>query len=163
MAVPAKERPRFVLPTRIRIKHAPGESLWARLALADRIAQLPGVQTVEPDVPGLPVCVDIMISRSNTSSRKCCPPQLLCSISRDGIAVYGLQSWDKHQVLSRGWGQLKKDHVLLRLPRDEGELDVCWDILQRANHTLLEVLAGAKPVRIAWNDDLPKMSRTNLR
>ena len=164
MAVLARDISRSRLPARIRVKSAPDDSIASRLALADRIAQLPGIETVEDRWDSTLRSVDVFLRRQPVSLRKQWPPTRLCSISVKGISVYGLSDPDRHQVLSRGWGRLAQDGVLMFLPRDEAELDVCWDVLQRAYHSLIQASAQTAPVRtIVWGGNLPRFSRTTLQ
>ncbi len=164
MATAAGELFRFHLPTRIRTKQAPVDNISPRLELADRIAGLPGIQTVEDNSATLPCCVDVYLGAPAVSLRKQRPAMLLCRISHDGVAVHGLSDRDRHQVLSRGWGWLKENRVVLFLPRDSEDLEVCWEIVQHAYYSLIEFSRQARPVRIAtWPNGLPRVSRTSLQ
>lgn len=156
------ETSRFILPARVRTGQAQNDSISARLALADRIADLPGIETTELDRDGRTWSVDVFVRLPVYSIRKQRPPMLLCRIGADGIVAFGLSNPDRHQVLSRGWGRLHSDGVMLFLPRDEGELDMTWNILFRAYESLTNSSAAAVPVRAAWFDELPSFSRTNL-
>ena len=162
MATPAREISRFILPVRARTRQAAENPISARLALADRIADLAEIETAEHDPDGGSRKVDVFIRQPATSIRKQRPPMLLCRIGNDGIVAFGLSNADRHQVLSRGWGRLHRDGVQLFLPRDENELEMTWTILLRAYQSLTETSAAAVPLRVAWFDDLPSFSRTNL-
>jgi hypothetical protein len=108
MATARHDLDRYYLPSRIKAKKVPAEGFRCRLALADRIADLPGVHTMENDADTLLSRVHVFFQAPNTSTRKTPSPVLLCTIGREGIVVYGLGEWDKHQVLAGGWGKLEK-------------------------------------------------------
>ena len=164
MAASAQEVVRFRLPARIRVKQAPDDSIASRLALADRIADLPGIETVEGGSSALPSTVSVFLRQSPVSLRKPGKSTLLCTISAHGISVQGLNARDRHQVLSRGWGHLDNDAVVLFLPRDEEDLAVCWDILQRAYNCIFQSSAVSDPVRITVGAGRrPRFSRTTLQ
>lgn len=83
-----------------------------------------------------------------------------CRIDNSGIVVQGLDEWDKHQVLRGGWGRLGRGYVLLHLPRDDEELEVCWNLLQRACHNQIDSSLPRSPLPAArW----PRFSRTPLQ
>jgi hypothetical protein len=163
VATPAQAIGRIHLPARIRAKTTPETGFSSRLALADRIAELPDIQTVENGADTLPCCVDVYLCKQSWSARKQQAPPLLCSISKEGVAIRGLSNWDKHRVLCGGWGRLERDHVIAFLPRDEMELEVCWSILQRAYDSLSAASVGAPLMRPASVLDLPRFSRTTLQ
>jgi hypothetical protein len=154
---------KFQLPARIRSKHASQEGCLARLLLADRIAELPGIETVENDPARLPCSITIHLIGDNTRARKQKPPVLFCRISKDGINLQGLSDRDRYQVLARGWGMLAQDSVLVYLPQDEHELEVCWSILQHAYHALLGLLLNSSPRQNVAAGELPQFSRTTLQ
>ena len=162
MATAAFDLTRLTLPTRIRAKSAGPDSLRARLELADLIAALPGVST-EDHAATVPRSVDVFLRMPCASARGPSPEVLLCTISSDGIWVYGLNDGDRHQILLRRWGRLQANGVLLFLPRDDEELEVCWMILQRAYRRLDEFSTRARSGRAAWSGDLPRFSRTSLQ
>jgi hypothetical protein len=162
MATAAHDLTRLTLPTRIRAKKAGPDGLSARLELADRIAALPGVSTEDHDAT-VPRSVDVFLRARGESSRKQWPEVLLCTINSDGIWIYGLDDGDRHQILLRRWGRLQASGVLLFLPRDDEELEVCWMILQRAYRRLDQFSTQARPGRAAWKGDLPRFSRTSLQ
>jgi hypothetical protein len=163
MATPVQETGRMHLPARIRLRTTPENGFSSRLALAHRIAELPDTQTVENGADTLPCCVEVYLRRQPESLRKQQAPLLLCSISSAGVVIRGLCNRDKHQVLSRGWGKLERDHVLIFLPRDEMELEVCWSILQRAYDSLSVASVRTPLMRTASTWDLPRFSRTPLQ
>jgi hypothetical protein len=158
-----QENSQFQLPTRIRSKLAATDGSLARLALADRIAELPGIRTVENGSQALPSGVGVFLQDQSGSIRKQLPPRLLCDISRDGIRVHGLSDPDRKRILSRGWGSLLHDSVLIFLPRDDAELEVCWSILQHAYSCLNTVSARPPSMRRAGFGELPRFSRTTLQ
>lgn len=162
MATPAREISRFILPVRARTRQAAENHISARLGLADRIADLPDIETRDHDLNGGSRLVDVFVRQPTKSIRKQRPPALLCRIGHDGVVAFGLSNADRHQVLSRGWGKLHQDGVLLFLPRDDDELETTWSILLRAYRSLTDTSAAAFPMRAAWFDDLPSFSRTNL-
>lgn len=155
MATPASKLARFQLPIRIRSKREPDDRMTPSLTLAERIAGIPGIEVTAPAPNGTPAEFSIYL---NSGSRQ----MLLCSLLDSGISVHGLDNWDRHQVVSRGWGRLVQNRVMLFLPRDDDELDVCWDILKRAKTRLAD--PSTTPARnqlSSW--DLPSYSRTTLQ
>lgn len=156
----ARERGRFVLPARVRSGKTPADDFSSRLALADRIAELPGIRTIEQESGTLPCRVDVYLGEHTGAVRKEQAPLLLCSISREGIEIQGLSDWDKYQVLCKAWGKLHRDRVLIYLPRDSGELEICWSILQHAYRFLIKASDLAPSPRTIASWDLPRFSRT---
>ena len=163
MATPAQGAKRFHLPARIRAKKVPENGFSCRLALADRIADLPGIYAEEKGSDTLPGRVDVYLQPFSYSMRKQPEPILLCSIGRDGVAVHGLSEWEKHQVLCGGWGTLERDHVLIFLPKDFEELEVCWGLLRRAYSSLSDASVQTPLARSAAAGRLPRFSRTTLQ
>jgi hypothetical protein len=163
VATPAPETGRIHLPARIKAKTMPENGFSSGLALAHRIAELPGIETVESGGDTLPCCVDVHLHRQSRSAHELSAPLLLCSIGNDGVVIRGLSNWDKHRVLCGGWGRLERDYVTIFLPRDEMELEVCWSILQRAYHSLLATSATVPLMRTASSWGLPRFSRTTLQ
>jgi len=147
----------------MRANQATGDSLGCRLALADRIADLPGISTVEEPGDSIPYRVRVCFQAASVSIRREQPPLPLCTIGPDGIHLHALNEWDRHQVLRGGWGRLERDHVLLFLPRNDEELEVCWAMLQRAYGCLSAVSAVTPMVRVVSPWDLPRVSRTTLQ
>lgn len=154
---------KFQLPARIRIKSASREGYLARLLLADRIAELPGIETVETDAARLPGSITIHLVSDTARARKQKPPVLFCRISIEGINLQGLSDRDRYHVLARGWGTLAQDNVLVYLPQDEQELDVCWSIIQHAYNVLLGSPLESSPRPIVAARELPQFSRTTLQ
>jgi len=150
-------------PARIRAKRASANDFSSRMALADRIADLPNVHTLEEGSDTLPCRVSVYLQIPCRSLRKEHQTVFLCSIGKEGIAINGLGEWDRHQVLCRGWGKLDHEHVLMFMPRDFDELEICWEFLQRAHSSLLHALAEAPMVHITPSRYLPRFSRTTLQ
>jgi len=130
--------------------------LEPQLTLAERIAGLPGIEIVRQTDDGLAAEVAIYVLDGTTAEAR-----LLCNLQTEGITVHGLDDWDRHQVVSRGWGKLTRDCVLLFIPRDDSEIDVCWDILKRAGNRLSHSSAVRTRRVSAWG--LPSYSRTTLQ
>ena len=164
MATPANHVPRFQLPARIRIGKPASEELSSRLALADRIADLAGVEAVECGENTLPRQIAIYVHRT-TAGRTILGPRavLLCRLSADGIVVHGLDNWAKHQVVMRAWGRLLNERVSLFLPRDEDELETCWSIVRQAYDQVFDPSASCPGTRSESSRDMPKFSRTTLQ
>jgi len=156
MATPATKQPRLRLPTRIRTKPEQEARPAPHRTLAERIAGLPGIEVVRQDDAGLLLDVAVYVLDGKTAEAR-----LLCNLQNHGITVHGLDDWDRHQVVLRGWGRLTRDCVLLFTPRDDGEVDVCWDILKRAGHRLSHSSAVRTRRVSAWG--LPSYSRTTLQ
>ncbi|MDH3533875.1 MAG: hypothetical protein OEO82_13160 [Gammaproteobacteria bacterium] len=156
----ARERDRFLLPARVRSRKPPTDGFSSRLALADRIADLAGICAIEQESDTVPYSVDVYLGEQTRTVRNGRAPVLLCSISREGIEIQGLGDWDKYQVLCKGWGKLHRDRVSIYLPRDNGELEVCWSILQRAYRFLTKASDLAPSPRTIASWDLPRFSRT---
>jgi hypothetical protein len=164
MATSALQLPRFQLPARIRAHKTGSEVLPARQALLDRVAKLPGIETTEctDDTLRLQIVIYLHGATARRTIRN--PrPFMLCNLSDDGIAIYGLDNWAKHQVVMRGWGKLINDRVQLFLPRDDDELEICWSILRLAYDLLFDAPASrpATGNRSSW--DMPQFSRTTLQ
>ena len=162
MATAAYDLTRLTLPIRIRAKKVDPDGLRARLELADRIATFAGVSTEDHDAT-VPRSVDVFLQAQGESAHRQSPDVLLCTINCEGIWVYGLDDSDRHQILLRRWGRLQANGVLLFLPRDDEELEVCWTILQRAFRRLDQFSTQASPGRAAWSGGLPRFSRTSLQ
>jgi hypothetical protein len=163
MAAAALKLKHYHLPARIRAKKAHDNSFSCRLALADRIADLAGIETVEDSDDGLPGRVNVYLQAPSTSLRREHAALLLCKIAGDGIEVHGLDEWDRHQVLRGGWGRLQQGHVFMHPPRDYEELEVCWGVIQRAYTFLTDVSARAPLARKVASRALPRFSRTALQ
>lgn len=163
LATRAREISRFSVPVRTHELQARDNSIHARLALADRIADLPRIQAVDHEPAGGWRNVEVLLMPLVSSARKRRPPALLCHIGADGIVLYGLSNSERAQVLSHGWGQLFGDNMLLFLPRDDQELETVWRILRRAYESLVDASAAAVPVGSARFGVVPNSSRTNLQ
>ena len=164
MATSAHQLPRFQLPARIRANKTAPEDLAARLALADRIADIPGVDAVECGDDTVPRQVAIYLREATARRTIRVPrPLLLCRLGTDGIVVHGLDNWAKHQVVMRGWGRLLYDRVLLFLPRDDNEVETCWSIIRQAYDSLFDPSASHSGTRNTSAWDMPKFSRTSLQ
>ena len=147
---------RFKLPTRIRSAVGTADEFGARLLLADRVAALPGVTVVDNKCNNGSLFVRLLLAPNCMRNFEAAVGLSFAEISRDGIFVCGLRSWDRHQVLSRGWGKLQNRNMLIFLPRDERELEVCWSILGRAfDHLTAEAESQSRlPVLLA---DVPRL------
>jgi len=163
MATAAHDLKHYHLPARIRANTIHDESLSIRFTLADRIAGMPGIHTVENSVDTLPCRVHVYLQEPVASIRREHPARLLCTIAADSIEIYGLSHWDRHQVLRGGWGRLKRDHVFFYPPRNSEELEVCWGVVQRAYRHLSDISAKGPLVRKSLLWDLPSFSRTALQ
>ena len=155
---------RFDLPIRIRSRKHPGTELQARLDLIDRIAELQDIDVAEQPDDAVPCRVDVCLTPHHP--RASCdetPENLLCSLSRDGISIYGLDRWARYQVLARGWGGLNHTCAQVYLPRDTNELEAVWQIVRRAydNRHFEPERELEELVVSIW--DWPKYSRTSLQ
>jgi len=154
---------RFELPARIRNKKSLSDDLKLRMALIDRIADFPGIETVECRNDTVPCQVDVYLKRDTAERvRRTQSPPLLYSLSCNGVMVSGLDRSAQHKVVSRGWGKLFFAQVLVFLPRDNKELDVVWKILQRAYDNLFDSSANESGTHIVSTWDWPKCLRTTL-
>ena len=164
MARTTNNAARFLLPARIRNKRKSSGDFSARMALIDRIAELPEIETVERNDEASPRRVDIYLRRDAADrvlKRK--PPQLLCSLDSNGVFLSGLDRWEQYQVLAKGWGRLVDDRVFVYLPRDNKELEAVWNTFRTAYERLI---GPAKPesgslVVSTW--EYPRFSRTSLQ
>ena len=156
------DRARFRLPVRIRSKRAPDIGYSARFKLADRLSGLAHVETVEEPSDSLPAPVHVMLQPDVPTERKRHAPRRWCSISRDGITIRGLSDADRYRVISRGWGKLNGNDVLLHLPKDDDEMEVCWSIVHRAYCSMIDPPAGTLAETGSQRRELPEHSRTIL-
>ncbi len=158
------EPKRFILPDRIRATASASSNIAARLALIDRIADLPGIETVERNDESIPRRVDVYL-RSDRGDQvlKRRPGTYFLGIDSQGITLHGLSQWERHQVIAHGWGTLVDDQVCVYSPRNEDEIDVTWKIIRRAFDRLYNpvTLRSLSPVMSTWH--LPRFSRTNLQ
>lgn len=163
MATPSQKPLPFKLRARLRNRRRASNELQMRTELIDRIGDLRGIETVERRDDTVPCQVDVYLKRDPADRvRKVQSPPLLYSLNCHGVMVSGLDRWARHQVLSRGWGKLIFDQVLVFLPRDNKELDVVWKILQRAYNNLFVSSARERGSQVLSTWDWPKISRTTL-
>jgi len=139
MATAADHVRRLLLPTRIGDGNPPSEGCLPRLALAARIADLPGILTVDKVVDQAQFSVNVFLQPEPGSSRKPLLPVRFCSINNDGIEILGLDDIDKEAIVSNGWGRLQAKRVLVYLPRDKEEVEACWQILTFAYDRLNDI------------------------
>ncbi len=163
MVAVLKDPPDFLLPRRPDASRGPADTAAARMALADRIADLPGILAVDNGIDPLPVSVSVYLRNDHAPRRLRAPRMVLCDISRDGIRVHGLDLPARRSVLASGWGTESGDHVQVFLPRDDDEVDVCWAILARAHRSLMDISARLPAARQVTHRDLPRFSRTTLQ
>lgn len=155
---------RFKLPARIRNKRNTSGDFSARMALVDRIADLPGIETVERNDQTVPQRVEIYLRREASDrvlKRK--PARLLCSLDCNWVTVNGLSRWERYQVLANGWGKLVNDQVCVYLPRDHKELKIVWRVIRQAYDRLLGPLIPEAGSLVVSTWDWPKFSRTSLQ
>lgn len=162
MSMPAFEQNQFRLPTRIRTWLGPEMAYPARFELANRIAGLPHVQAADDTLDELPGTVAAFLQPNVGPTGNQRAAVLFCRINSAGISLEGLTDTERHQVLSRGWGQLEKRRVRLLLPRDEEELEICWSILHRAYRSIINSPACLRTATKAPVGELPEVSRTSL-
>ena len=164
MATPAREFAPFPVPERAPVRHDPGDGLATRLMLAERIAELENIKTIETAGHTLPRSVDVYVQPPVVSLRRQRPAALLCTISHDAIVVCGLDTIFRSRVIERGWGTGGPGGTRLLMPRDLDELRLCWQIIQHAYERLVAATAAAAPQRVnAWPGNLPRFSRTTLQ
>ena len=135
-----------------------------RLDLIDRIADLQGIRVAERGDPAGPCQVDIHLgSHARLRPLSGGKSSLLCSLSREGITVYGLDRSARYQVLARGWGGLNRESVLVYLPRDGKELDAVWKNIKRAYDIRQSQPVGEVGTQVISTWDWPEFSRTSLQ
>lgn len=164
MAKTTRKPARFKLPARIRNKRTASDNFAARMALVDRIADLPGIETVERNEDTTPCRVEVYLQREASDrvlKRK--PAQLLCGLDRNGVTVSGLDRWARYQVLANGWGKLTDDRVFVHLPRDAKEVEIVWSIIRRAYDRLFGPMTPEAGSLVVSTWDLPRFSRTSLQ
>jgi hypothetical protein len=155
---------RLKLPARIRNKRNTAGDFEARMALADRIADLPGIEIIERSVATAPCRIDIYLRRAGTNGKpKGKPACLFCSLDRESATVSGLDEWSRYQVLSNGWGKLDDELVCVYLPRDRKELETVWLIVQRAHSNLFDASLPEPGSLTVSTWDWPEFSRTSLQ
>lgn len=163
MATAADQVRRLMLPPRIQAKIAPSDGCLARLALADRIADLPGIVTVDEVVDKNHFSVNVFLQLDSGSLKKQATPIRFCSIDHDGLDIFGLGDSDKEAIVSSGWGKLKARHVLVFLPRDDAEVEACWRILSLVYEKLTNLPSGARRTGAVSPWALPYFSRSKLQ
>ena len=155
---------RFTLPTRMRNRRKTPGDFSARVALIDRIADLRGIETVERNDETTPRRVEIYLQRESSDRvLKKKPRQMLCGLDCNGVFVNGLDRWEKYQVLAKGWGKLVDHQVCVYLPRDKKELEIVWDVIQRAYDRFLGPAAPEAGSLVISTWDWPRHSRTSLQ
>jgi hypothetical protein len=163
MTIPNSESARFALPIRIRSKPGPDTGGAAQARLAGRIAGLPGVQTTQ-DSAAQPPCIVGTYLRPSPLNLRRRPPSAVrfCRISTDGVMVEGLSDFERYQALARGWGRLDSRSILLFLPRDDDEFEVCCYILRQAYKSISIPPATRRSAARLPLPELPEFSRTTL-
>jgi hypothetical protein len=163
MVTVARELTRFRLPLRASARIAPADSLVTRLGLAERIAELPDIITLDCGTDTLPREVEVYVQHdAGRPQRKRRPPSMFCRITQAGLLLSGLDDWQRNEVLLRRWGRLTREGVFVYMPRDESELNICWTILEQALAQLRAraLMSGGASGR---SRELPSFSRTNLQ
>ena len=155
---------RFKLPARLRNKRKTPGDFSARMALIDRVADLPGIETVARNVETTPRRVEVYLRR-DASDRvlKRQAAQMLCSLDCNGVFLNGLDRWERYQVLAKGWGKLVDHEVCFHLPRDSKELEIVWSVVQRAYDRLMGPLIPEAGSLVISTWDWPRFSRTSLQ
>ena len=153
---------RFKLPTRVRFGPDLIDAFVPRIALAERISELPETIVRERGDDTLSRSVDVYIQGQVTRLGKVSPARLFCRINHESITVFGLDDWEKHQVLASGWGSLHQRNVILHMPRNETETDICWTILRQA-YDALRTSSVPPGMRLTPRRVWPSYSRTKLQ
>ena len=164
MAKATKRTERVKLTARLRNKRKTPGDFSARVALIDRIADLPGIETVERNEETSPRRVEIYLRHEASDlvlKRKAA--QMLCSLDCDGVYLNGLDRWERHQVLANGWGKLVEHEVCVYLPRDSHELEIVWSVVQRAYDRLFGPSTPEAGSLVISTWDWPRFSRTSLQ
>ncbi|NIL93654.1 MAG: hypothetical protein GTO71_04275 [Woeseiaceae bacterium] len=163
MSINAGLPARLHLPGRIRSKRSAADGSVYSLALAKRLGGQPRIAVGVASDGSMPQTFRIHLASPSRESISGDAGTLICQLSRDGFTVYGLSDADRHQVLRTGWGRLQHDHVVLHVPRDEEELDICWLIIEQAFQALAVTPADFRGMRSTAPWDLPRFSRTPLQ
>lgn len=164
MAVNQYKPAQFELPPRIRTRKKSSREQEMRMALADRIADLTGIEILKRRDESIPGQIDVYVRQDSTArSLTNHDAKLFCSLNSKGIMIRGLDRWAKHQVISRGWGKLIPGDVLVFLPRDDKELHIIWKVLQRAYDNIYDPAAKTSGTNIVSTWDWPQFSRTTLQ
>ena len=160
MATAADHVRRLLLPSRKGAGNAPSEGCLPRLALAARIADLPGILTVDKVVDQAQFSVNVYLQPQPGNVKKTLAPVRFCSINNDGIEIFGLGDLDKQAIVTNGWGQMQAKRVLVHLPRDKAEVEACWQILSFAYDRLSDEVNSPRRKRIVSPWALPYFSQT---
>ena len=164
MTKTSKKAARLTLPARIRNKQKSSGDFAARMALIDRIADLPGIETVERNDEDIPGRVEIYFRRE-TSDRvlKRKPARQLCCLDCNCVTVSGLSRWERYQVMTNGWGKLINGQACVYLPRDHEDLEIVWSVIRQAygRFTGRTTPESGSAVVSTW--DFPRFSRTSLQ
>jgi hypothetical protein len=164
MAVNEYKPAHFELPHRNRIANGDAREHEMRMALADKITDLGGIEMVKRRDESVPGQVDVYVKRGSAARLGANHDvKLFCSLNSKGIIIRGLDRWAKHQVISRGWGKLIPGDVLIFLPRDSRELDVIWKVFERAYDNIYDPSVKASGAHIVSTWDWPQFSRTTLQ
>lgn len=163
MATAADQVRRLMLPTRIQDRILPSEGCLPRLALAARIAELPGIVTVDKVVDQSQFGVNVFLQLESGSAKKPVAPIRFCSIDNDGIELFGLSDADKSVLLSHGWGRLQGKRMFVYLPRNKAEVEACWRILAFAYDTLNAETTRHRRSRTVSPWALPYFSENKLQ
>lgn len=164
MAVNQYKPAQFELPPRIRTGKKSSREQEMRMALADRIADLTGIEILKRRDESIPGQIDVYVRQDSTArSLANHDAKLFCSLNSKGIMIRGLDRWAKHQLISRGWGKLIPGDVLVFLPRDGKELHIIWKVLQRAYDNIYDPAAKTSGTHIVSTWDWPQFSRTTLQ
>jgi hypothetical protein len=134
------------------------------MALIERIADLPGIETIERNDETIPGRVDIYLRRK-ASDRvlKHEPARQLCCLDCADVTVSGLNRWDRYQVLANGWGRLMDAKVCVHLPRNREELEIVWSIIRQAYDGLLSTPTSEPESAEISTRDFPRFSHTSLQ
>jgi hypothetical protein len=163
MVAVLREEPHFEVPARASDPDRFTDGNTARLMLAGRIAALPAILTIDNGSEPVPSSVTVYLVNEHGPMRKRRPPITLCVLNRDGMTVNGLSLRDRRHLAERGWGILHHDRVQVPHPRNAGEVEVCWTILQHAHSSLLNISISLPASHHALHGDLPRFSRTTLQ
>jgi len=162
MGTTAHKPDRFELAKRARTQQHFSDELETKMMLIDRVTALTGIEVVERGNDELPCQFDALLKRDSSKRLRKKESALFCKLRHDGITIYGLDQSATYQIVSRGWGKLLLDGVILFLPRNNLELDIVWTLVQRAYNNLLHPSARNPGRHIVSTWDLPRFSRTTL-
>lgn len=162
MAMHVERAPRLLLPQRVQVRRPLSDTVLPRIELAERIADFANIVTVDDTSGTCPGGVELFFTPPVGLSRKRPEPRRFCRIDNSGIRIPLISDWDKYQLISRRWGILDQDEVLLFLPRSSHEVNICWTILSRAYDFLTEEGAADRQTRSATMWNLPHYSRSRF-